>query len=1272
MRLRRLAIRRLPGIPRPGFELDGFADGINVVVGPNASGKTSIPRAVRAALYGEELARESVEVEAVFALGARESEGDGDGSRDGSGAGDGIGTAEGDGDGLVQSVRTGAAAPVWTRDGERIEAPALPEHRFVSCFTLHIEDLLAGDADTETEIAQRLAREMAGGYDLDAARAVCGFSVPSRAGQTEAREVSSAEAELRRRQGRYRELQREEERIGSLERELHEAEEAGREAALVGQALRLLERRRERSALERRRAGFPPDMERLSGAEAEALERLEGERRTAEQDLARAEAERRAAERTRAETGLAEPALTEAAPAGSTLDEGAAADVRPRIARLERLEGELARERGRAEDAAAARDRAARALGGAPGGEGVRLGPETVHDADQALDAIRQARAGLREIEAEIGRLPDPPDTAPDPERIDEARRELLRWLSAPEASGVRTARVLGWLALAAFGVAGAAVAAAGFLVHPAAYALLAPVVVGFVHVCRLLRRAGAGAGGGAGSSSGPGPDQRPDAEQRYHRLGFEPPGAWEREPVEEHLRALDRALGAERRRVDDLRRRREAERRREDLGAAVERERGKLGDLARRVNFDPEALDASFDRWLRLTGDYDRADTALCEGRARVAALESESAALRAGIASFLATHGEGPWAGGPETAASGAEPPGTDPPAAGASRMEAAGAEASAGETPGETPATAPVSGIEPPVAEVLGQRLERLAARIRRRDEAERDLRTARENRERLSGEIGKRRAETDGVYRAAGLEPGDEAELARRLERLEEWRSLDRQRTEVRIAEDLLHQDLAGRPDLLHLVEEDEEDSEAALRSLRDSLRERAARARGLADEIAGIRARIDLASKGRDLEEARARHRQAGDALHRRFDEAMLAEAGAFLLDQVESEHVRASRPAVLRRAEDWFARFTRHQFELAMGAAGDGTFRARETATGEWRALKELSTGTRMQLLLAVRAAFAAEAEKGRTPLPLFLDEALTTADPERFRAVADSLRRLSEEDGRQIFYLTAQPEEGRYWAEADAGAGAGAAAAVIDLAASRRAGRAVAAPEEVGLAPAAPEPPPPGGMTPEEYAVRIGVDPVQPWGDVAGVHVFHFVRDDLDLLRRLLRAGVERLGPLASLLGSGEAGLILSPEEQSALRLRVAGARAWTEAWREGRGRPVDRDALVASGAVTSVFLDRLAELAGEVDGDSRRLLDALETGVVPRFRDRSRQQLEEWLREHAYLDEADPLDAHGLERRVALALTAHGSPPEVSLAEAETLARSMAAGLAAGRPPP
>ena len=1223
MRLRRIAIRELPGIPRPGFELDGFTDGINVVVGPNASGKTSIPRAVRAALYGGEFARERVDVEAIFALADREEEQGRGGGKDGSGRGEGV----------VQAARTGGAL-VWTRDGERIEAPALPEHRFVSCYTLHIEDLLAGDADTDADIARRLVREMAGGYDLDAARRECGFFVPPRAGQTEAKEASSAQTDLRHRQGRYRELQRDEERLGPLDRELREAQEADREAALADKALRLVEKRRERSELERRKAALPPGLDRLSGTEAESLSHLGGEQRRAEQELARLDAERRAAERTVASTGLA----------GSALDEGDTTDVRPRIERLERLEGELARVRTQVEEEAAARDRAAHELGGEPG-DGVRLGPEAVHAADQALDAIRQVAAELRELDAELNRLSDVPDTDADPERIEEARRELLHWLSAPDVPGSPAARAGALLVLAATGIAGAV--AAGYFFHPAAYALLAPAAFALSYVFLVLRRAGIGAG------------KRLEAEQRYRRTGFERPDTWERERVDERLHVLDRELGAARQRADDLRRRREAERKRDALRAAFERDRGRLAEIARRVNFDPEALDASFDRWLRLTGDYDRADIALRESRARLATLERETGALRADIVSFLAAHGEDPRAEPPDAEVPIADVDGAESTATGTSAPEASRGEAPDADPRVEkTPPAAP-RGIELPEAEVLRQRLERLSGRVRARDGAERELRAGRESLERLSGEIEKRRAETEGVFRGAGLAPGDEVELRRRLEFLEAWRSVERQLTEVRVAEDLVHEELAGRPDLLGVVEEEEE-GEATLKDRRDSLRERAARVPALSEAIAGIRARVELASQGRDLEAARARRQVAGEALRRRFDEAMLAEAGAFVLDQVESEHVRTSRPAVLRRAEDWFGRFTRHEFELAMGAAGDGTFRARETATGEWRALPELSSGTRMQLLLAVRVAFALEAEKGRTPLPLFLDEALTTADPERFRAVADSLRRLSEEGGRQIFYLTAQPEEGRYWAEA--------APTVIDLAASRRAGRAVTVPEEVGLPPPAPEPPRPGGSHPEEYAVRIGALPVQPWEHPAGIHVFHFLRDDLELLWRLLRAGVERLGTLASLLDSGEAGLFLSPDEQSVLRLRVAGAQAWLEAWREGRGRPVDRDVLAASGAITPIFIDRLVELAGEVDGDPRLLLRAMDTGAVPRFWGRNRQRLEEWLRENGYLSDAGPLDAHHLERRVAMALTAHGASPESSLAEAAELSRSMAAGLAVG----
>ena len=1187
MKLRRLAIHRLPGIPGPGFEIDRLGEGVNVVVGPNASGKTSVLRAVRAALYADERAGENVHVEAGFSIGEGPLH-------------------------ALAATRIGGVL-TWTRGGEREGAPLLPEHRFASCYTLHLEDLLAGDAGADAEIARRVVRELAGGYDLRAARKECAFSVPAQIGRKEARELAEAEASLRRLQHAQRDLSREEERLPGLDRERRQAEEAGREVALVERASRLLETRRERLELERRRAALPPGMERLTGTEIETLQGLRAERQEVTARLARAEAEQHAAERALGETGLA----------GHRLEEGSIAELRPLLDRLRQLEDETGREQTQGTEAVARRDRAVQELGGEPGGR-ARLDPDTIRAVEQALGASRRVAAELREVEAVLAGLPDPVaaeagfDSNRDPERLREARGELSRWLSAAPSHGFGAGRwgMFTGLVVAA-GVIGTAL---GLFVHPAGFGLLAVAV---------------GAGGWLLRGRDPGLLRRREAERRYRALGIDPPASWRIEAVEARLIEVDAALIDALRHAGEMRRREKAEREREGLQAELAQERTRLAHIARRVNFDPERLDGSFDRWLRLSDQYERADITRHESRARLAALEREASIVRSRLVSFLMACGEAPDAGGhgPE-------------PGPGESR-----AAATAGE---ET------TDIAPSTAEGLRRRLDRLAERLRRRDDSRRNIHAARETRERLAGDLENRDAATKRLFERAGLAPDDEAELRRRLGFLEDWRSLDRRRIEVHGVEDLLRKELAGNPELLCAAEADDE---PALLRRREALGERSRRALELAEESAGIRTLIGQASKERALEGARAARQRSEDALRERYDEVLLADAGAFLLDRIEEEHVHASRPAVLRRAEDWFARFTRHRFALevvpAGGKGGDyGAFRARETATGERRTLSELSSGTRMQLLLAVRVAFALEAERGCAPLPFFLDEALTTSDPERYRAAVDSLRRFAEEEGRQIFYLTAQPEEVTYWAAARP--------KVIDLAERQRTGRAVAHPSEVELPPAPPEPPPAGDRSPEEYAVLIRALPIDPWAAPAGVHLFHLLRDDLDLLRRLLRAGVERLGPLASLLDSEEAGLVLSDAEGLMLRRRSAGARAWIDAWREGRGRPVDREALAASGAVSERFLSKLGVLVETLGGDARALLVAMDGGALPRFRADKLRRLEEWFDDHGYLADTEPLDRPGLERRVAVALSAHGAPSDTLLDDAAHLARAMAAGLA------
>ena len=54
MKLKSLTIRVLPGLDQ-GFEIGFEPDAVNVVTGPNASGKSSLIRAVRALLYPDQL-----------------------------------------------------------------------------------------------------------------------------------------------------------------------------------------------------------------------------------------------------------------------------------------------------------------------------------------------------------------------------------------------------------------------------------------------------------------------------------------------------------------------------------------------------------------------------------------------------------------------------------------------------------------------------------------------------------------------------------------------------------------------------------------------------------------------------------------------------------------------------------------------------------------------------------------------------------------------------------------------------------------------------------------------------------------------------------------------------------------------------------------------------------------------------------------------------------------------------------------------------------------
>jgi hypothetical protein len=699
--------------------------------------------------------------------------------------------------------------------------------------------------------------------------------------------------------------------------------------------------------------------------------------------------------------------------------------------------------------------------------------------------------------------------------------------------------------------------------------------------------------------------DPRAESRSRYSELGFSEPEGWEFDSVRRRLAALEAEIAAGERAGIDAERRRGLERKREDLRARESEVSLELAALAADVGFDPENLDASLDRWVRLVGAYDDGRRRARERNAELTDLLLREDALRSRLSAFLAVFDESPIDHLAET--------------------------------------------------EVFVQRLRALEARARRRDSARDDLNRAREAKVRVAREIEETQEIIDSLFLRAGMEGGNEADLESRLLLLGAWKRLDQELSDERAIARDTDQRLGDAPALRALVDDDDE---AELRRRLEEAQELAEQHGDLASEVSLIEDRIRAARAGHDLEESRAAVHACREELRDRLAEDQFAEAAGFLLDDVQQEHVDVSRPAVLKRAEAWFSRFTNHAFALVVPARSNREFLARESSTAEIRTLGQLSSGTRMQLLLALRLAFALDAEQGREPLPFFLDEALTVSDPTRFHAVVESVHEFAREERRQLFYLTAQPQDLRGWT------GPGRQPKRIRLDEVRRLAVAVTSPADLEPAPIE-QVPSSEGLTASEYGAILLVPRIGLWAPAESVHLFHLLRDELPLLELLLRHGVHTIGQVRSLLKSEAAQAILTPEEISGLLWKTLATDAFLEAARRGRGRPVNRRVLEQAG-VSANFIGRLASLAVELDGDGDALLRVIDDRSDERvkgFRAKQYDQLRDYFCEHDHVDPRPALSLQEIQLELLTALACDPEGGEVSHETVLDLSRSLAA---------
>ena len=866
-----------------------------------------------------------------------------------------------------------------------------------------------------------------------------------------------------------------------------------------------------------------------------------------------------------------------------------------------------------------------------------RLDSDAIRRAEGIAQPMMAAQNRRRELQEQLALAGETPDAA-QMERQRDGVEALRAWLAGNAADSGRTRtstklpRLVTWVAVAAAAFAALTSFIQGALI---AFAGALVALIAFGAALFLLRGQRPAA-----------PSATDAAMRRFDEADLPPPLQWNEQDVRQHLREVievrlneltlqqTRAANSDQIRLQI----RETDAEIEELDKA-------RGALANEIGFDPLLPVVEFQRFIHLCSEWDKARTRHVQQRDRLDLLERDIAETAHLVREFV-----DPW------------------------------------RSP-DAPALEDIAG-QPDMVLLRGA-FDDLRERIDAARNAQNGILAVKTAIQSLEQRIAEIDNAVESLFVQAKVEPRDRAALAARIDRLPQWKEANAALHTATTEEALVRARLVDQPDLVALADEGDR---ARLQADRETSTVEAAEHTRLIREHTTIRTRLNDAGTDRKLEQAAADESRARQDLEDKRDEALLAVATKTLLDDVERAFEAEHEPAVLRRARDVFAEVTAGAFELRL--RGDGTFIAHDVRQETARELAELSSGTRMQLLLAVRLAWIETQEQGGETLPLFLDEALTTSDEERFAVMAQSLERLAEagdvgrdgtgdaigdavddgiatgaeegtgvgashrtadgaavedreEDGagtarrRQIFYLSARRHEPALWQQAT-----GAGPAVIDLAAVRFPPE-VHSPEEYRIE-APPSIPAPDGRSAESYASLLGVPPRldlhRPEGSI---HLFHLLRDDPALLHTLMDTWrIGSLGQLGVLLASDAARTALPGEDlQCRLRQRCRVVRAWVELWRQGRGRPVDRGVLEQCTAISATFIDRVADLAVHVRGDAEALLQALREGEVDRFRSRKIDDLEQWFAEEGYTDDQERLTGEDRRR-----LTLQRAAPETA----------------------
>lgn len=486
---------------------------------------------------------------------------------------------------------------------------------------------------------------------------------------------------------------------------------------------------------------------------------------------------------------------------------------------------------------------------------------------------------------------------------------------------------------------------------------------------------------------------------------------------------------------------------------------------------------------------------------------------------------------------------------------------------------------------------------------------------------------------GIYQAIEIEENNKASVQEMIKKLDAFNQISQEHYSTHQA--FLKQENILKAHSLY-KEYEEEIKTLSIDVAKERIILNADIAAGLEDiqrKIAEIETLIQSKKRGHELEDILAEKEEALETLHQLYENNLTSSTGDLIISELKKETQNENRPEVFKRANELFGKITLGRYKLLLNEKGDTNFRAFDTVTNRGYDLSELSTGTRVQLLLAVRLAYV-ETVESSIKLPLLADELLANSDDDRAKAIIEALIEISRE-GRQVFYFTAQADEVAKWQvylnKTDL--------EYKTFHLKRDANESSTfspADSEFGTITLASDIPRPNKKSHLEYGKVIFVPTfniiLQTYSEL---HLWYLM-DDVDMLYACLIKGIESWGQLENYFKINGQIEKLDGAVYSQLVQRISLLKRFQELYRIGRAKPIDRIVLQSSDAISAAFIDKVSDKLNELNGDPKLLLQALRSGEITRFRADNVDELEQYLLTKEYIDEQKAMSPDDIRMRI------------------------------------